>query len=70
MNKKIIVTNRNGYELDFENAANYMDSSIREELHARHTGEVTEQEFFNLYEAEHEKNFGEEWELSKENPIW
>jgi hypothetical protein len=45
-----------------------MDDNIREELHQE--GYESEQEFFSTYEVEHEKKYGEEWELSKKNPVW
>ena len=61
------VINRNGYELDLDIAAHYMDEEIRESL----CGTVdTEQEFFSAYEKAHEEKYGEEWELSKANPCW
>ena len=63
------VVNKNGLELDFNAAVNLMDDELREKLH----GEIapcSEQEFFSAYEIEHEKKFGEEWELSKLNPVW
>lgn len=65
----VVVINRNGYELDFEAAVMMMDDDLREELHAE-LAPCTEQEFFSAYEASYEKMFGEEWELSKENPNW
>ena len=61
------VINRNGYELDLDIAAHYMDEEIRESL----CGTVgTEQEFFSAYEKAHEEKYGEEWELSRANPRW
>lgn len=63
------IINRNGYELDYDAAVNMMDDEIREELHAE-LAPCTEQAFFTAYEAAHEEKFGEEWELSKENPCW
>ena len=30
----------------------------------------TDQEFFTAYEKAHAAKYGEEWELSKANPIW
>ena len=63
------VINANGYELDFESAVMYMDDDIREELH-REMAPCTDQEFFTAYEKAHAEKFGEEWELSKENPTW
>lgn len=63
------VINKNGFELDFESAVNYMDDELREKLH-NELAPCEEQEFFSVYEIEHEKKYGEEWELSKSNPIW
>ena len=65
---KTTVTNKNGTEINFEAAVMLMDDDIREEL-ARE-GYETEQDFFSAYEIAHEKAFGEEWELSKVNPVY
>ena len=62
------VINRSGKEIDFDVAVNLMDDEIREELHS--AGYDTEQEFFTAYEEAHEARTGQEWELSKENPIY
>ena len=62
------VINMNGAAIDFEAAINMMDDEIREQLHA--DGYETEQEFFSAYEKSHVEKYGEEWELSKENPVW
>lgn len=64
--KKVI--NLSGKEIDFEAAVNLMDDAIREQLHAE--GYDDEQSFFSAYEKAHEAKFCEEWELSKENPVW
>ena len=63
------VINKNGYALDYDAAVNMMDDDLLEELHAQ-LAPCTEQEFFTAYEAAHAEKFGEEWELSKENPCW
>ena len=63
------VINRNGRSISFEAAKIFMNEEIRENLH----GEIapcTEQEFFTAYEKAHLEKFGEEWELSKANPVW
>lgn len=63
------VKNQYGKELDFDAAVILMDDDIREKLH----GEIapcTEQEFFDAYVKAHEDKFGEDWELSKPNPVW
>lgn len=57
----------NGTEIDFEAAIVMMDDEIRESI----CGTVdTEQEFFTEYEKAHAEKYGEEWELSKENPCY
>jgi hypothetical protein len=63
------VTNTNGKEIDFEAAVNLMDDEIRETL-ANDGKEYTEQEFFAAYEKAHEAKYGEQWEISKANPVW
>ena len=67
MNMKVI--NAAGREIDYEAAVQLMDDDIREELHAQ-LAPCTEQEFFTAYEAAHLAKYGEEWELSKDNPVW
>lgn len=62
------VLNKNGAAIDFEAAVELMDDGIRERLHG--DGYETEQEFFSAYEEVHEEEFGEEWELSKANPVY
>lgn len=62
------VINANGKEIDFDSAVTMMDDEIRERLHAE--GYETEQEFFTAYEKAHAEKYGEEWELSKANPVW
>ena len=64
---RIMVVNESGTELDYNAACGYMDDDIREELAGRYD---TEQEFFSAYEAAHYAKYGEEWELSKKNPVW
>ena len=62
----MLVTNRNGKQIDFDTAVFSMDDDIREAL-ARE-GIDDEQDFFSQYETEHCIKYGEEWELSKANP--
>lgn len=64
-----MVKNRNGAVIDFESAVQLMDDEIREKLHFD-LAPCTDQEFFTAYEKAHEEKYGEEWELSKENPVW
>ena len=63
------VINKSGTQINYDAAVQLMDDDLREELHAR-LAPCTEQEFFTAYEAAHAEKFGEEWELSKENPCW
>lgn len=65
----MLVTNSSGMKFEFEYTIEYMNDEIRERLHDE-LAPCTEQEFFTAYENEHEKVFGEEWELSKKNPVW
>lgn len=62
------VKNRADKEIDFEAAVALMDDEIREEIAME--GYTTEQEFFHAYEIAHALKYGEEWELSKKNPVW
>ena len=62
------VINRAGAEIDYDIAVELMDDDIREQVHAE--GHDTEQEFFSAYEEAHERETGEEWELSKANPTY
>lgn len=66
---KMEVKNMNGITLDYDQAANLMDDDIRETLHTM-MAPCSEQEFFSAYEKAHQKKYGKEWELSKENPTW
>ena len=63
------VKNMNGTNLDYDQAVNLMDDDIREALHAK-MAPCSEQDFFTAYEKAHQQKYGEEWELSKENPTW
>lgn len=61
------VINMNGTEINYEAAIALMDDEIRESI----CGTVdSEQEFFSAYEKEHAEKYGEDWELSKENPCY
>ena len=61
------VININGTEINYGAAVMLMDDEIRESI----CGTVdSEQEFFNAYEKAHAEKYGEEWELSKENPCY
>ena len=61
------VINMNGTEINYETAVELMDDEIRESI----CGTVdSEQEFFTAYEKAHVKKYGEEWELSEENPCY
>ena len=63
------VINMNGTEINYEAAVELMDDEIRESLHFE-LAPCTEQEFFTAYEKAHAEKYGEEWELSKENPCY
>ena len=63
------VTNLSGTRIDFETSVQFMDDEIREELH-NELAPCSDQEFFTAYEKAHEEKFGEEWELSKINPVY
>ena len=61
------VINVNGTEINYEAAVELMDDELRESI----CGTVdSEQEFFTAYENAHAEKYGEEWELSKENPCY
>ena len=51
-----------GYSVDFNACVQLMNDEIREKLN-REIGECTEQEFLNAYCEEHEKKYGEEFEV-------
>ena len=63
------VTNLSGKKIIFESALALMDDNIREILHSK-LSPCSDQMFFTAYEKEHEKVYGERWELSKSNPIY
>ena len=63
------VINMNGTEINYESAVELMDDEICESLNFE-IAPCTEQEFFTAYEKAHAEKYGEEWELSKENPCY
>lgn len=63
------VININGTEINYESAVELMDDEICESLNFE-LAPCTEQEFFTAYEKAHAEKYGEEWELSKENPCY
>ena len=63
------VINMNGTEINYESAVELMDDEICESLNFE-LAPCTEQEFFTAYEKAHAEKYGEEWELSKENPCY
>lgn len=63
------VINMNGTEIDYDAAVELMDDEIREDLNFE-LAPCTNQEFFTAYEKAHAEKYGEEWELSKENPCY
>lgn len=69
MEEKRTVTNEYGVVIDYKVAENLMDAELREKI-AYELQLVSDQEFFDIYCKEHERVFGEEWELSKKNPCY
>lgn len=67
--QELITINQHGTEIDFDAAVKLMDDEICAALHDR-LAPCTNQEFFSAYEIEHAKKFGQEWELSKDIPVW
>lgn len=63
------VINKNGYELDFEAAAQHMDAKISDTVSMEHPF-ANFQQYFTAYEEAHEKATGKEWFLSGSNPVW
>lgn len=63
------VINMNGTEINYEAAVELMDDEICESLNFE-IAPCTEQEFFTAYEKAHIEKYGEEWELSKDNPCY
>ena len=63
------VINMNGTKINYESAVELMDDEICESLNFE-LAPCTEQEFFTAYEKAHAEKYGEEWELSKENPCY
>lgn len=63
------VINKCGTSINFDVAVTLMDEQLKEEIH-NEIAPCTEQSFFNEYERRHEKKYGEEWELAKENPCY
>ena len=63
------VVNSWGTAVQFNVAVQMMDDDIRERLNMD-IAPCTQQAFFNAYAEEHEKVFGEEWELNKEHPVY
>lgn len=64
-----MVTNQSGTKVYWDVAVEMMDDDIREEL-ARELSPCTDQEFFAVYEKAHKEKYGEEWELSKADPVY
>ena len=66
------VVNENGKhyaDKQWDAVVNMMDDDLRRELD-NDLCPCTAQEFFDAYVKLHLERFGEEWELSKANPIW
>lgn len=54
------VIDNTGCEIDYDAAVNLMDDEIRERLHIE-IAPCSDQEFFDAYAEEHEREFGEAW---------
>lgn len=63
------VINKNNAVINWDAAVELMDDDIREQLNAE-LAPCSEQDFFSAYETAHAELFGEEWELSKANPVY
>ena len=63
------VINMNGTEINYEAAVELMDDEICESLNFE-LAPCSDQEFFTAYENAHAEKYGEEWELSKDNPCY
>ena len=57
------VTDRNNQAIPFELAVSMMDDDIREALHAKYAGDVSEQMFYNMYVQQHEAKYHQEFTL-------
>lgn len=63
-----IVKNDYGVEIDYDAAVSLMDNDIRERLH-RELAPCSTQSFFDAYCDEHKREFGEDFEFAKKNPV-
>lgn len=63
------VINKNGKSIDFYTAVELMDAEICVKL-SDDLAPCSQQTFFTAYEKAHEAKHGEEWELSKANPVY
>jgi len=63
------VLNQFGAEVNFEAAVEYMDNSLRENLHMDMVP-CTEQEFFTAYCKAHRERFNEAFFLDESNPVY
>lgn len=63
------VINKNGKAIDFHTAVHLMDAEICVKLNGD-LAPCSQQEFFSAYEKAYEAKYGEEWELSKSNPVY
>lgn len=63
------VINKNGKSIDFYTAVELMDAEICVKLNDD-LAPCSQQEFFTAYEKAHKEKHGEDWELSKSNPVY
>lgn len=64
-----LVKNLCGVQIDFNLAINHMDNEIVENI-SEEFSPCSNQEFFDRYCEAHKLKFGEDWKLSKENPVY
>ena len=63
------VINKNGKSIDFYTAVELMDAEICVKL-SDDLAPCSQQKFFTAYEKARKEKYGEDWELSKSNPIY
>lgn len=55
-----IKTIDNNY-IDFRSVVEMMEDALREEIHSIYCGDITAQEFYNIYCALHKERFNEDF---------
>lgn len=65
------VTNKHGVEIDFATSVELMDSKLLDYIRITYDmAELREQEYFDIYCKLHEAINNEQFELSKQNPVY